>query len=270
MDPETTTEAVSAATGQATDAVAAATAAAAAGPTLWSTLAYVIMVPMVYAALLALVAGLAVRVIKLLRSPAPPASLRLHPARKHPVAAALGETFAMPQIRKRKPVFWLFVMIYHVGFLLLILGHLDILPSINLLPSESRHMIGAGAVGIMVTLPAVVFLVRRLRSPLREISVPADFLLLLLLLALFLLGDMMSWSNSWNPAGFVMTKEHFSQYFGILAGFTFADPRTVLHGSHYHFVVLHVLLANLLFVILPHTKVVHSFLALPVNLIRRR
>ena len=59
---------------------------------------------------------------------------------------------------------------------------------------------------------------------------------------------MMSWGNSWSPHGFVMTKQDFAKYFDGLARFTFADPRAVLHGSHYHFAVIHVLLAELFFI----------------------
>jgi nitrate reductase gamma subunit len=114
------------------------------------------------------------------------------------------------------------------------------------------------------------FLLRRLRAPVREFSVPADYLLLLLLLFLFLFGDMMSWGNSWSPHGFVMTKQDFSKYFDGLARFTFADPRAVLPGSHYHFAVIHVLLAEIFFVVLPFSKIMHTFLSLPVNALRRR
>ena len=161
-------------------------------------------------------------------------------------------------------------MIFHISFLLLILGHLDILPNISLIPEASRDMLGRGLVGVGVTLPLFYFLFRRFRSPIREITVPADYLLLILILFLCLFGDMMSWGNSWTASGFVMTKQDFSQYFNGLAQFTFADPRLVLPGSHYHFVVIHVLLANIFFIVLPFSKVIHAFLALPINLLRRK
>ncbi len=173
-------------------------------------------------------------------------------------------------MRKHKPLFWVFLMLYHAAFLLLILGHLDILPGIRIVPAQSRHMLGAGAVGVGVTLPVLFFLFRRFRAPLREISLPADFLLLLLLLFLFLFGDLMSWGNSWSPGGFVMTKADFAKYFDGLARLTFADPRLVLRGSHYHFVVIHVFLAELLFILLPFTKIMHTFFAVPVTLLKRR
>jgi len=52
--------------------------------------------------------------------------------------------------------------------------------------------------------------------------------------------------------------------------FTFADPRSVLPGSHYHFAVIHVLLAEVFFVVLPFSKIMHTFFSVPINLLRRR
>ena len=80
----------------------------------------------------------------------------------------------------------------------------------------------------------------------------------------------MSWGNSWTASGFVMTKQDFALYFQGLAKFTFADPRAVLPGSHYHFVVIHVLLADLFFIVAPFSKIVHAFLSYPINLLRRK
>lgn len=231
---------------------------------------YSIMVPMVYLALLFCLAAIVLRIVSILRAPAQAYSLRIFPASKKPKLAALADTFTMPQVRKHKPLFWVFLMIFHISFLFLILGHLDILPNISLIPEASRHMLGLGIVGVGVTLPLFYFLFRRFRSPIREITVPADYLLLILILFLCLFGDLMSWGNSWTANGFVMTKQDFSQYFSGLVQFTFADPRLVLPGSHYHFVVIHVLLANIFFIVLPFSKVMHAFLAMPINLLRRK
>jgi nitrate reductase gamma subunit len=279
MSAQAVTDAVSAATGAAAAAAPAAdaTTAASAAQSVHTGFALVvdkidfaIMVPLVYISIVALLAGIIWRIVVIARSPAQPYSLRLYPAAARPSLAALGDTFGMTQVRRHKPVFWVFLMIFHAAFLLLILGHLDIFPRIRIMAAGSRDMIGAGAVGVAVTLPLMYFIGRRFRSPVREISTPADYLLLLLLLFLFLFGDMMSWGNSWSAHGFVMTKQDFAKYFSGLARFTFADPRAVLHGSHYHFVVIHVLLAELFFVLLPFTKIMHTFFSVPINLLRRR
>jgi nitrate reductase gamma subunit len=231
---------------------------------------YTIMAPLVYAALAFFVIALVLRLAAILRSPGHPYQLAIYPAGRRPLLEALRDTFGMPQVLRRAPLFWFFLVIYHLGFLALILGHLDLFPALRIVPAASRHMLGAGLVGLAVTLPTFYFLGRRFVGETRKISTPGDYLLLLLLLFLFLFGDLMSWGNSWTASGFVMTKKDFSLYFASLARFSFADPRTMLHGSHYHFVVIHVLLAELFLVVLPFTKVMHAFLALPVNALRRR
>jgi [DsrC]-trisulfide reductase subunit M len=253
-----------------TDAVSSATHAAAAAGGPLAAVYYFIMVPMVYLALLALVVGIVWRIVVIMRSPAQAYQLTLYPAARWRAFAAFRDAFGMRQVRQHKPFFWIFLVIFHVSFILLILAHLDIIPALRMLPAASKHMIGAGSVGVALTVSVMYFILRRFRSPVREISNPGDYLLLLLLLFLFLLGDMMSWANSWGAHGFVMTKRDFSRYFDGLARFTFADPRAVLHGSHYHFVVLHVLLANVFFIILPFTKIVHTFFTIPINLLRRK
>jgi nitrate reductase gamma subunit len=231
---------------------------------------YGIMVPMVYFALLFCLVAIIMRVVSILRAPAQPYSLRIFGGAKKSKLAGIAETFTMPQVRKHKPLFWVFLMIFHISFLLLILGHLDILPNISLVPEASRHMLGGGIVGVGVTLPLFYFLFRRFRSPNREITVPADYLLLILIIFLCLFGDLMSWGNSWTASGFVMSKQDFSLYFNGLAKFNFADPRYVLPGSHYHMAVIHVLLANTFLIVLPFSKVMHAFLALPINKLRRK
>jgi nitrate reductase gamma subunit len=275
MDPQSASNAAAVVSG-ATQAAAAAVSGA--SPAIVHTgfarfmdgVYYFIMVPMVYIALAVMVIGIVVKIVSILGAPAPAFTLKTFPEKKHPVLAALGDTFAMPQIRKRKPLFWFFLVWFHLGILFLILGHFDLFPNINLMPAASRHMLGAGFVGVSVTVPAFYFLARRFRGEDRHISVPSDYLLLLLLIFTFLLGDMISWGNSWTAHGFVMTKADFKQYFGILASFSFLDPRKVLPGSHYHFIVLHLFLAELFMMILPFSKIVHTFFSLPLNILRRK
>ncbi|MCX7024276.1 MAG: hypothetical protein NT080_06615 [Spirochaetes bacterium] len=69
--------------------------------------------------------------------------------------------------------------------------------------------------------------------------------------------------------GFGMTKAGFAKYFDGLLRSTFANPRDVLHGSHYHFFVLHTVLAELTLLVLPFSKVVYAFLSLPLKVLRR-
>jgi nitrate reductase gamma subunit len=257
-----------------TDATSAATANAniplTGFPLVLDRIEYGILVPLVYFSILFCIVMIVYRIVSIFRAPPPPYSLKIFSSSKKPGLTAMADTFAMPQIRKHKPLFWVFLMIFHLSIIFLILGHLDILPQISIMTEKSIHMIGAGAVGVGFTLPLFYFLFRRFKSPNREITVPADYLLLIIIIFLALFGDLMSWGNSWTANGFVITKADFAKYFDGLLRFTFANPRAVLPGSHYHFIVIHVLLADLFFIILPFSKIVHAFFAMPINILRRK
>jgi len=237
---------------------------------------YVVMVPMVYVSVAWCLFWIAVNIAEVLKAPAVPRTLRIFPEgrRLHeppsaPMAGAIWDAFTMPTVRKLNPLFWAFLIAFHIALLLLILAHLDILPQINVMPENSEHMLGNGAVGVIVTLSLLYFLFRRFRTPVREVTVPADYLILFLLLCIAISGDIISWGNSWTESGFVMTKKDFASYLDSLVKFTFEDPRTFLSGAHYSVIGTHVLLANLFLLYLPFSKIMHVFFAVPLNKLRR-
>lgn len=237
---------------------------------------YFVMVPMVYLALAWCVVGMAVRIVQIVRAPRLPRTLRIFPEDKGPAdppvggwPAAVWDTFAMPSLRRFSPMLWFFLMVLHVGIVVLIIAHIDLLPQVNIMPAASLHMIGNGAVGAAVTVALLYLLFRRFRGPVREVSVLSDYLILILLLCIAVSGDVISWGNSWTDEGFVMTKKDFGKYLESLLMFSFADPRNFLSGAHYPVIGFHVLCANLFLAILPFSKLVHTCFALPMNKLRR-
>ncbi len=230
---------------------------------------FLVMVPMVYLAFLTCAIGVLTKIFEILRAPKHPHTLQIFPQRKASGLNALAETMTMPTVLRAKPVFWVILMVYHLGVVFLVLSHLDLLPQINILSSDSEHMIGNGAVGAAVTLSVLYFLVRRFASPVREISVPADYLLLLLLFLTFITGDTISWANSWSDDGFIFTKQDFGAYLNGLIHFTFEDPGISMYGGHYVVIAVHVLLANIFLMVLPFSKIMHTFFAVALNRLRR-
>ena len=233
------------------------------------TVYYLILVPMVYLAAAVFVIGIIARIIAIARTPREATAQQIFPAHRGGGLLALYDTFLMPQARRHAPVFWGFLIAFHVAFLLLILAHLDLIPGITIMSPESPNMLGYGFVGVVLILAVFYFLLRRFVGPVKDISVLGDYLLLLLLLFIVLSGDIISWGNSWSESGFVMTKQDFRAYLGSMVRFQFANPRDFLYGSHYIILVLHVLLANLFLMIFPFTKIMHTFFALPMNRLRR-
>lgn len=230
---------------------------------------YFITVPMVYLAIAWCLVGVAIKIAGQAKAPKHPFSLKIYPDKNTKVPSTVWGSLAMPTIRRQSPTFWFFLVIFHLGLVVLLLSHLDLLPWFNIYPEDSKHMLGNGAAGVAVVASGLYFLVRRFKGPLREISVPADYLLLLLIFAVFITGAVISWSNSWNPDGFVLTKQDFGAYLDSLTGFTFENPAEIMQGSHYIVIVVHVLLANLLLLVLPFSKMMHSVFAFPANAIRR-
>lgn len=232
---------------------------------------YFIMVPMVYVAFGWLLIGSFIRISGLLKAPDLPHTLRIFPEKKTraPRLAAVWDALTMPTVRIHKPLLWFFLIVFHVGIAVLLLAHLDLIPQIRISSADSPHMIGYGAVGVALTISVMYLLFRRFRTPVRDFSVPSDYLLLFLLFCAFLTGDVISWGNSWSPDGFVITKQDLGLYLSNLVRFTFEDPRTLLSGSHYPLVALHVLLANLFLMVLPFSKIMHSFFAIPLTSLRR-
>ncbi len=224
---------------------------------------------MVYLALAWCVIGVVVRIAGILRAPKHPHTLKIFSKRKGGGLGAVVDAVTMPTVRKKNPVFWIFLMLFHLGFAALIVSHLDLLPQINIMPKDSPHMLGFGAVGVVVTISMLYFLMRRFASPVREVSVPADYLLLFLLFLIFVTGDTISWGNSWSEDGFVITKQDFGIYLNSLVHFTFEDPAETLYGSHYVVVAIHVFLANLFLMVLPFSKIMHTFFAVALNRFRR-
>ncbi|MEW5736308.1 MAG: respiratory nitrate reductase subunit gamma [Thermodesulfobacteriota bacterium] len=233
------------------------------------TISYIILVPMVYLAIAVCLGGIVIRLAILIRRPKQTSTLMVYPAKKPAWAYTLYDTFLLPSVRKHTPVLWVFLMAFHVCLLLLLLGHLELIGDFRPLWFYDHEIfLGGGFVGLILAICLIFFLFRRFHSPVREISVPEDYYLLLLLLLVVVFGAEMDWARNWYGYG-EMTPDDYREYLGSLIRFAPELPYAVTASGHRFMLVLHVLLANLFLMVLPFTKIMHAFLALPVNKLRR-
>jgi len=169
---------------------------------------YFIMVPMVYLAFAVFFSGILFRILKLLTAPKQPTTLQIFPSKKPSWLYILADTFLLPTVRKHKPVLWVFLMLYHVAFLLLIIGHIELISDIKIFQIIPHEVfLGKGFVGATLTVCLTYLLFRRFKSPYREVSVPEDFFLLILLLFTMLSGGHMDWAAHWSEYGFDISIE---------------------------------------------------------------
>jgi nitrate reductase gamma subunit len=128
--------------------------------------------------------------------------------------------------------------------------------------------LGQGYVGLILSLALLYFLFRRFASPVRELSVPEDYYLLILLFLIVLFGSEMDWARRWY--GYEeMTVDDYQTYLLSLLYLKPDLPEAVTDCGHSFMLVLHVFFANLFLLFFPFSQSMHSFLSLPMNKLRR-
>ena len=90
------------------------------------TIYYIILIPMVYVAFAVFIIGTVIRLVKLFREPKHPSTLQIFPEKQPKWLWALHDTFLLPTVRRHNPILWVFLLLFHIAFLLLIIGHLEL------------------------------------------------------------------------------------------------------------------------------------------------
>ena len=228
-----------------------------------------ILVPMVYLAVLTFLGGIAFRLVRLLHSPKNPSTLQIYPQKKPAWLYALGDTFLFPTVRRHNPALWVFLVVFHVGLILLFIGHLELVSDFKIIQIIPHDIfLGRGFLGVTLIVCLLYFLARRFLSPVRELSIPADYLLLLLLLLTVVFGSQMDWARNWYGYG-EMDVDAYQEYLYGLVSFHPSLPDAAIYSGHSFMLVVHVFLANLFLMIFPFTHLMHALLSLPVNRLRR-
>jgi nitrate reductase gamma subunit len=229
---------------------------------MWSNVYYFAMVPMVYAAFAVLTGGIISKLAVVIASKKFKGSLATYPHVLPRPAGVAAEAFFVPVAWRKAKVFWLFIIAYHVAFLFLIIGHLELIrefKTIQIIPHQV--FLGAGAVGVCLVVSVLYFLFRRFKSPWREISVPEDFLFLLLLFLTIVFGSHLHLAARYAVAGFDIPVEDYRTYLSSLVAFSPVVPDGIKGSPHYVLVALHIFLANLVLMMIPFTKIIHMIFA---------
>ena len=233
------------------------------------TLIYFILVPMVYIAFAVFFIGTTVRLIKIFREPKHPTTLQIFPEKKLKWLWSIYDTFLFPSVRRHKPLLWIFLMLFHISLLLLIIGHLELFREFDILQIIPHEVfLGQGYVGLTLSIALLFFLFRRFLSPVRELSVPEDYYLLILLFLVVVFGSEMDWARRWYSYE-EMVVEDYRSYLMSLLVLQPELPEAVTDSGHSFMLVLHVFFANLFLLFFPFSQSMHSFLSLPMNKLRR-
>ena len=233
------------------------------------TIYYIILIPMVYLAFAVFFLGTVVRLVKLFREPKNPTTLQIYPEKRPHWLWALHDTFILPTVRRHNPLFWVFLMFFHICFLLLIIGHLELIGEFSVFQVIPHEVfLGGGFVGLILSICLAFFLFRRFTSPVRDLSIPEDYYLLILLFLTVLFGSQMDWARRWYDYGNLSVVEYREYLFSLFSLRPALSPDLTSSG-HSFMLVLHVFFANLFLMFFPFSQLMHSFLSLPMNKLRR-
>lgn len=233
------------------------------------TLCYIVLVPMVYLAAAVFFFGTIARMAAILRAPANPSILQIYPEKRPKLLWALHDAFLFPTVRRHKPVLWVFLMLFHIGLVFLVIGHLELIAEFEILQIVPHQVfIGNGWVGLIMACCLIYFLFRRFASPVRELSVPEDYVLLMLLFLIVLFGSQMDWARTWYEYG-EMTVDDYRAYLYSLVTLRPELPYSTTFSGHSFMLVLHVFFANLFLMFFPFSQAMHAFLSVPANKLRR-
>ncbi len=233
---------------------------------------YLVAGIMVYVAVAIFILGMAYQVYQWLRAPKTRVKTGVFPKPRRAVmrwGEVAIDSFTFPQAMKADRAMWAVTILFHFALLGAFVGHLrlihEITPLFNLLGTQGMDQFAfwsGSLMGILLMVALIYYLLRRRVSPYKEISVPEDFILIVLLILAVAMGDYMRF------LGKVHTTD-YRAYLQSLIALRPAFPQVLADSSTKWALVLHILFANLVFIYFPFSKLVHLIATFPANLARR-
>jgi nitrate reductase gamma subunit len=229
------------------------------------------MVPMVYIAFATLILGILFKFMLVVFSPPIPGTMGIFPRKLPKPLGVLKDSFLIPAAWRSSKIFWLAIVAFHLAFLLLFIGHLELIKDFKIIQVISHEVfLGAGWVGIVLIFTTLYFLMRRFGSPVRQISIPEDYILLIVLFLTFIFGSHMHLAARYSESGFDIQVGDFRAYLSSLFAFNPIIPEEISESPHYILLVIHVLLANLFMIFFPFSKMIHSVFVFFAHKIKRK
>ncbi len=203
--------------------------------------------------IIAFLGGMLYRFKVWLKLPAP--AMTLFPVSKNGTfLGVLKETFFFPGLFKTDKIFWCGAWIFHVLLVLIFIGHIRVFTdfpklwaAIGLTPEGVDTMSAntGGGAGVLIFILTLYLLFRRITvQRVKEITSPGDYIALLLVLGILLTGNFMRFGEHFDLN---LTRSYFTDLITFSA---FSPPNNNIF-------ILHFLLAQLLIIYIPFSKLLH-------------
>ena len=209
-----------------------------------------------YITIVIFVGGLIYRIRGWLNTPVPmPLSVIYPQSRGEQIKNIANEVLFFPSLLKNDRNLWIGAWPFHAALAFIIIGHIRLfsgIPDKMLLAIglseagiDTLSAISGKAVGILIVIALIYLLIRRFTQPtVREMSNLADYLVILLLLAIVTAGNYMRFAMEIDII-------EYRDFIGTIFALSPAAP-----PANQMF-ILHIFLVQMLLIILPFSKIIH-------------
>jgi nitrate reductase gamma subunit len=225
----------------------------------------------VYVALAVFVLGMGWRAYQWSMTPRSPVRLGLYPKPKTAwgrFGKLMKDVFIAPQSAQIEPRMWAFAMLFHLAALAAFFGHLRLVheftPLVNALGIEGMNAfagLAGGIAGIAMLVAVVYWLFRRTFGPYKNLSVPEDYALLVLLLLIVVMGDHLRFVGGLHAPTYIA-------WFGSLLAFRPAFPPELAGSATKWALDFHMLFVDAFLIYFPFSKMTHAIGSFTSNLVR--
>lgn len=225
----------------------------------------------VYLAAVVFFGGMAWRLWQWSTTPRSPIRLGLFPkpaTRAGRFGKLMKDTFIAPQSARITPWMYAFAMTFHLAALAAFFGHLRLVhefdPLVALVGQEGMNALGAfagGAAGILMLVAVLFWIARRTLSDWKVLSVPSDYLILVLLLGIVIMGDHLRFVGHLHAPTYIA-------WFQSLLLFRPQIPNEIAASNVAWSLGTHMLFVDLFLIYFPFSKMVHTLGTFSLNLVR--
>ena len=226
---------------------------------------------LVYVAVIVFIAGMTFRIVVWVKAPRMQIQLGMFPKPKNRFIRffkILKDSFIFPQTIEVDKWMWIFAVLFHLALLIALAGHFRLVREFtfisNIIGQEKLNILGSvggGTVDIIMIFALLYYLFRRFSTPYKELSVPEDFILIILLAAIIGLGDHMRFFGNIHT-------EEYRKYFVSILMFKPSFPEAIAQSQTRWVLSWHVLAVNLFVIYFPFSKLIHVIGAFFANKVR--
>lgn len=225
----------------------------------------------VLVALAVFTVGMAWRTYTWTRTPKTPVRLAMYPRPTSGIGRfgrVLKDTFIAPQSAAIEPGMWAFAMLFHLAALAAFFGHLRLVheftPMVSAIGIEGMNAfagLAGGIAGIAMLIAVSYWLLRRTYGPYKNLSVPEDYVLLVLLMLIVMMGDHMRFVGELHGPTYIA-------WFQSVLAFHPTFPAELAASSTRWALDFHMLFVDAFLIYFPFSKLTHAIGGFATNLVR--